>query len=287
MKISECNLKNLLNALKNFTYTKQVAGQTVTVNVILWEDSLNDYMIKFFERFYGDRKADDIAQQYKDGDLNTATVANIIKVMCVTRWKHYLGMWEAEYNPTWNVEGSETRTIQTDYGKIVTMARGTSVTTEQLVAGETTTEQITAGENTTEQITAGETTTEQLTDSQSIDYVSPQDSQLYNPAAKNTNNSGKIKGTSNSGKTKVTIDDGETKVTSNSGKMKSTNSGNDSDTASGRDTVTDTFTRGGNLGITMTQQLLSAEKDFWSHMDFFSMWFKDIANQLALPMWEV
>lgn len=249
MKISECNLKNLLNALKNFTYTKQVADQTVTVNVILWEDSLNDYMIKFFERFYGDRKADDIALQYKDGDLNTATVANIIKAMCVTRWKHYLGMWEAEYNPTWNVEGSETRVIQTTYGKITTMAKGSATTTEQL--------------------TAGETTTEQITDAESIDYVSPQNSQSYNPAAKNTNNAGKIKGTSNSGK------------------IKSELSGSDSDTLSGSDTVTDTFTRGGNLGITMTQQLLSAEKDFWQHMDFFSMWFKDIANQLALPMWEV
>lgn len=249
MKISECNLKDLLNALKSFTYTKQVAGQTVTVNVNLWEDSLNDYMIKFFERFYGDRKADDIAFQYKAGDLSTATVANIIKAMCVTRWKHYLGMWESEYNPTWNVEGSETRVIETSYGKITTMAKGSATTTEQLVAGET--------------------TTEQLTDSQSIDYVSPQDSQVFNSAAKNTNNAGKVKGTSNSGK------------------IKSELSGNDTDTLSGKDTVTDTFTRGGNLGITMTQQLLTAEREFWAHMDFFSMWFKDIANQLALPMWEV
>lgn len=249
MKISECNLKDLLNALKSFTYTKQVAGQTVTVNVNLWEDSLNDYMIKFFERFYGDRKADDIAFQYKAGDLSTATVANIIKAMCVTRWKHYLGMWESEYNPTWNVEGSETRVIETSYGKITTMAKGSATTTEQLVAGET--------------------TTEQLTDSQSIDYVSPQDSQVFNSAAKNTNNAGKVKGTSNSGK------------------IKSELSGNNTDTLSGKDTVTDTFTRGGNLGVTMTQQLLTAEREFWAHMDFFSMWFKDIANQLALPMWEV
>lgn len=249
MKLSECNLKDLLNALKSFTYTKQVADETITVNVTLWDSDLNDYMIKFFERFYGDRKADDIAYQYKAGDLSTATVANIIKAMCVTRWKHYLGMWEAEYNPTWNVEGSETRVIETTYGKITTMAKGSATTTEQLVAGET--------------------TTEQLTDSQSIDYVSPQDSQAFNSAAKNTNNAGKVKGTSNSGK------------------IKSELSGNDTDTLSGKDTVRDTFTRGGNLGITMTQQLLSAEKDFWAHMDFFSMWFKDIANQLALPMWEV
>ena len=249
MKLSECNLKDLLNALKSFTYTKQVAGQTVTVNVNLWEASLDDYMIMFFNRFYGDRKADDIALQYKAGDLSTVTVANIIKALCVTRWKHYLGMWEAEYNPIWNVDGTETHTIETKYGKITTMAKGSATTTEQLVAGET--------------------TTEQLTDSQSIDYVSPQDSQSYNPAAKNTNNAGKVKGISNSGK------------------IKSELSGNDTDTLSGKDEVTDTLVRGGNIGVTMTQQLLSAEKDFWVHMDFFSMWFKDIANQLALPLWEV
>lgn len=249
MKLSECNLKDLLNALKSFTYTKQVAGETVTVNVTLWDSDLNDYMIKFFERFYGDRKADDIAYQYKAGDLSTTTVANIIKAMCVTRWKHYLGMWEAEYNPTWNVEGSETRVIETAYGKITTMAKGSATTTEQLIAGET--------------------TTEQLVSATAEDKVAPFDSTTYQPSAKSETNAGKVKGTSNSGK------------------IKSELSGNDTDTLSGKDTVTDTFTRGGNLGITMTQQLLSAEKDFWAHMDFFSMWFKDIANQLALPMWEV
>ncbi len=249
MKISECNLKDLLNTLKSFNYTKVVDGQTVTVNVNLWEASLDDYMIMFFNRFYGDRKADDIALQYKAGDLSTVTVANIIKALCVPRWKHYLGMWEAEYNPIWNVDGTETHTIETKYGKVTTMAKGSATTTEQLVAGKT--------------------TTEQLRDSESIDYVSPQDSQAFNSAAKNTNNAGKVEGTSNSGK------------------IKSELSGNDTDTLSGKDEVTDILVRGGNIGVTMTQQLLSAEKDFWAHMDFFSMWFKDIANQLALPMWEV
>ena len=249
MKISECNLKDLLNALKSFTYTKVVDGETVSVNVTLWDNDLNDYMIKFFNRFYGDRKADDIAYQYKAGDLSTTTVANIIKAICVTRWKHYLGLWESEYNPTWNVEGSETRVIETTYGKITTMTKGSATTTEQIVAGETTTEQLVAAI--------------------AEDKVAPFDSATYQPSAKSETNAGKVKGTSNSGK------------------IKSELSGSDSDTLSGKDTITDTFTRGGNLGITMTQQLLTAEKDFWSHMDFFSMWFKDIANQLALPMWEV
>ena len=249
MKLSECNLKDLLNALKSFTYTKQVAGETVTVNVTLWDSDLNDYMIKFFERFYGDRKADDIAYQYKAGDLSTTTVANIIKAMCVTRWKHYLGMWEAEYNPIWNVDGTETHTIETKYGKITTMAKGSATTTEQLVAGET--------------------TTEQLISATAEDKVAPFDSITYQPSAKSETNAGKVKGTSNSGK------------------IKSELSGNDTDTLSGKDEVTDVLVRGGNIGVTMTQQLLTAEKDFWEHMDFFSMWFKDIANQLSLPMWEV
>lgn len=249
MKISECNLKDLLNALKTFSYSKVVDGHETTVNVVLWEDSLNDYMIMFFNRFYGDRTADDIAVSYKKGDISTTTATNIIKALCVNRWKHYLGMWEAEYNPLWNVDGTETHVIETKYGKITTMTKGSATTTEQLVAGET--------------------TTEQLIDAESIDYVSPQDSQTFNPAAKNVNSAGKVKGTSNSGK------------------IKSQLSGDDKDTLSGKDEVTDTLVRGGNIGVTMTQQLLSAEKDFWQHMDFFSMWFKDIANQLSLPMWEV
>lgn len=249
MKLSECNLKDLLNALKTFSYDKVIDGQTVPVNVTLWEASLDDYMIMFFNRFYGDRKADDIALSYKNGDISTTTVANLIKAMCVTRWKHYLGMWEAEYNPIWNVDGTETHTIETKYGKITTMAKGSATTTEQLVDGETTTEQLIAA------------TAE--------DKVAPFDSTTYQPSAKSETNAGKVIGTSNSGK------------------IKSELSGNDTDTLSGKDEVTDVLVRGGNIGVTMTQQLLTAEKDFWEHMDFFSMWFKDIANQLSLPMWEV
>jgi hypothetical protein len=37
----------------------------------------------------------------------------------------------------------------------------------------------------------------------------------------------------------------------------------------------------------MTQQLLTAEKDFWQKMDFFHMWFSDIANYITLPLYEM
>ena len=62
--------------------------------------------------------------------------------------------------------------------------------------------------------------------------------------------------------------------------------GSDTDTLSGTDTVTDTLVRGGNIGTTMTQQLLTAEQNFWDQYSFFDMWFSDIAEELTLSIYE-
>lgn len=249
MKLSDIDLKDLLSALKSFSYDIESDGERVPVNVVLYPDSLNDTMYRFFNQFYGNKVADDIAIDLKEGAVSVELVANVIKTICSEKWKHYLGMWQAEYNPIWNVDGTEVRTIETKYGKITTMTKGSTITNTQLTDSESVTEQITAGTAT--------------------DYVSPEDSQSFNPQGKTETDSGKVKGTSRNGTTT------------------STGSGSDSDTLSGTDTVTDTFVRGGNIGVTMTQQLLSAEKDFWTKMDFFGMWFNDIVEQISIPMWEV
>ena len=78
---------------------------------------------------------------------------------------------------------------------------------------------------------------------------------------------------------------GSDTITHNLGKIEHANSGKDTDTESGSDTVTDTYVRAGNIGVTMTQQLLTAEESFWSKYSFFEHWFNDIAEQIGLPIW--
>ena len=245
MRIKDIDISNIINACKSFSY--DVDGNPV--NVTLYPDELNGIMYRMFNRSYGYKKADDIALDYKDGLVNASTVAAVIKQMSSQRWKHYLGAWQSEYNPIWNVDGTEERTIETKYGRITTLKKGSTITNTQL--------------------TDSETITEQLTNSTSTDYVAPYDSQSFNPAAKNETDAGKVKGTSRAGTTT------------------SAGSGQDSNEDSGKDTVTDKLVKGGNIGVTMTQQLLTAELDLWKTMDFFNMWLKDIADVLTEPYWEV
>ena len=80
-------------------------------------------------------------------------------------------------------------------------------------------------------------------------------------------------------------DSGTEATTHTIGKIEHANTGKDTDTESGSDTVTDTYVRAGNIGVTMTQQLLTAEESFWSKYSFFEHWFNDIAEQIGLPIW--
>ena len=79
---------------------------------------------------------------------------------------------------------------------------------------------------------------------------------------------------------------GKDTTTTSMGKVEHAHSGTDTDTQDGSDTTTDTLTRHGNIGVTMTQQLLTAEDDFWSHYSFFTKYFNDIANVISLPIYE-
>ena len=98
-------------------------------------------------------------------------------------------------------------------------------------------------------------------------------------------NSGKDTTTTSIGKVEH-ANSGKDTTTTSMGKVEHAHSGTDTDTLDGSDTTTDILTRHGNIGITMTQQLLTAESDFWSHYSFFDKYFSDIANVISLPIYE-
>lgn len=249
MKISDINLLDLFNQLKTFSFKHTVNGEEQTVNVTLWPDEQNAGMYRMFNLYYGSLRADDLAEDIYDEEVSISTVAAILKTILVPQWKQLFLAWNADYNPLWNVDGVETRIIETEHGLIVEHEKDSSVTSEQL--------------------TDAESTTEQLTNGTATDYVSPETSSAFNPSAKTESNAGKVK------------------ATSNSGKVKSSSEGTDTDTQSGTTTVTDTFTRGGNIGVTMSTQLIQAQIDLWSKFNFFPVYFESIAKQLTIPIWEV
>ena len=291
--IKDYDVESLIDLLRTFSYTTEVEGETVTVNVELFTHAQSPIATKLFLQAQGDRVADMILEQYGDEYITAQELTDMIKVVCVQRWKHFLELWKAEYNPLWNVDGTEKRTIITQYGKVTTMAKNSKLTDEQKTDGKhdtthglkITDEQKTDGKQDT---THGHviTTTEPTTtgsvaafDSADVVTASQTSATQHSDTNSGTDNvaisMGKIEH-SNSGTDNIAI---------SMGKIEHSSSGSDTDTLSGSDTVTDTFTRGGNIGTTMTQQLMEAEDSFWSRFNFFENWFADIADQISLPMW--
>lgn len=307
MKLREYQTKPILNELRIFSYQTKVGGQETTVNVELFPASMLDIANKIFLQKQGDLKADEIMDDYKEGTYTAQAVADVIKNFHIQKWKHWLEMWKAEYNPIWNVDGTETKTIVTQYGKVTTMSKNTTDTTtynSELKMEYDSTNKTTYNSNeTAEQLTDGKyntthghiiTQTEPQTDNAiaAFDSVNP----VPHSETILTQHSDK-----NSGTDQIAISDGKKKTdhggydelardgkdtNTHSGTDTLERSGSDKDSLSGTDSTTETTTRGGNIGVTMTQQLLTAEQSFWSQYSFFDMWFSDIAEELTLSIYE-
>lgn len=307
MKLKEYQTKPILNELRIFSYQTKVNGQETTVNVELFPASMLDIANKIFLQKQGELKADEIMEDYKHGTYTAQAVADVIKKFHVQKWKHWLEMWTIEYNPIWNIDGTETHTIVTQYGKVTTQEKDTQVETEynsELETDYNSSSKTTYNSNdTVEQLTDGKYNTTHghvvtITEPTTTNQVSAFDSVAF---VNQSQTSATQHSDTNSGTDQIAISDGKKKTdrggydeisrdgkdtNSHTGKDTIKNTGVDTDRNSGTDTVTDTLVRGGNIGTTMTQQLLTAEQNFWDQYSFFDMWFSDIAEELTLPIYE-
>ena len=325
--IKDFDIESLLDLLRSFSYTKEVEGETVTCNVELFTHAQTPIATKFFLQCHGDRIADFILEQYGEEYITATELSNMIKTVCVQRWKQFYEMWKADYNPIWNVDGTEKRVIVTEFGKIIEHEKDTTVTDEQKTDGKNnvthglkvTDEQKTDGKN---NITHGlvdtitePTTTGKVAAFDSVDFVNASQTSAtqHSDTQSGTTNTAISMGTiehansgttntaismgtiehANSGTTNTAISmgtiehasSGTTNTAISMGTIEHTSSGKDTDTESGDETVTDTYTRHGNIGVTMSSQLLRDNENFWSQYSFFEHWFDDIAGQISLPMW--
>lgn len=248
MKISHFNMRDILLKLRNFTYTRKYNGEEETVNVELFPLNQIDSAIKIYNQRYGNLSADDIMFDYEKDYISAQEIANILQTIYYAKWKNMLEIQFADYNPLWNVDGLEKRETTLTHGEKIKYQKGVTVTSEQK----------TNGENTTEQITSAEFEHK----------VSPDDSVNYNPETKDISNAGKVKSTFNNGKTETA------------------STGYDEDTHSGDDKTVDEYRRTGNIGVTMSTQLLRDGESFWSKFNFYDIFFKDINKELTIGIWE-
>lgn len=260
MRLDNVDFIDIMTLLRTFTYTEDGVTKTVTLFSSEQTAIVNQY---FLEKF-GGLKCDSILETYYKGNYTATNVADFIKTVCQTKWIHFLKIWESEYNPLWNVDGTETRIIETKYGKTETYNNGKSETTTQSVDGSTETQH---GLIQTQEQTEDSTSVNENTSFEDSDFAA---------VTKTTDNNGTI----------TNSNTGTDTITTNIGTISKSNTGVDSNVNSGTDTITDTFTRGGNIGLTMTTQLLSAERSFWSLMDFFDLWFVSIIDVVTIPIYE-
>lgn len=170
--------------------------------------------------------------------------------------KAELPIWERmykdtllEYNPLWNVDGTETRTIET-IG--TTKNLGKEDSTENIVGSNkaSSKEVGTSKENST---TNGE--------NESIDSVKGYNESEW--AESNKNNGTATNTNETKSETSSQIGNESETTTINTGEKTSENNGEH------YEKVTDTFTRGGNIGVTMTQQLINADLDMLPRFDIY------------------
>lgn len=400
MRLSKYETAAILANLRTFTYTTKENGEDVTKTVTLWPTEKTALVNRFFLQYEGGLKADDIMDAYKKGDVSAADVAEMIMMMTKSQLVNLWKIWEADYNPLWNVDGSEVKEIKTEFGKVVEREKDSSVTDEQLTDGKNnithahtltdnqtvdgknnithahtlTDNQTVDGKNnvshglklTDEQKTDGKnnvTHGHTLTDNQTVDgknntthglqttITEPTDtntvsafdsgSNFVNKSQSSaTTHSNTESGTTNvalslgtiqhneggttntalsigkvehaeSGTTNTAIslgtiqhteggttntaismgtiqhtEGGTTNTATSIGKIKHSSDGKDTDTESGDETTTETYTRTGNIGVTMSTQLLRDGDNFWSQFNFFEKYFVIVAGPITLPIYD-
>lgn len=301
---------------------------------------------------------------YLNSDIGT--LSDMIYTMNGTAWDRLYTSYTADYNPIWNVDGTETITEErdlqaTDSGKSTNNRTGTDTTkhtgTDSLADSGTDTishsgdyktshtgsDSVKQSGNTTSKSTGSEDTSnsgKDSTDTTLTKTISNDDTTTNNgiygfnssasvPSSDSvTNHSGHETDTTNedvtyghtvnvtnSSTNTDTVDRSDTttyggvetvtdtrKESTDYGK-KSTNTKDLSDSTTygsgetgttegshtDKGTITTKHTRGGNIGVTMTQQMLQADLDYWKQLEakFFERVCKDIVDMITYKIYTV
>lgn len=182
-------------------------------------------------------------------DMENITASNfqsLVKFLFYPYQNKWVKLWEnvylQEYNPIWNVDGTETETREFTHGKTTTNTKNLTHTMNK---------------GSTETSTVLSDITQNSRNS--FDSVAPVDTDK----------------TSNTGNKTVT----------GSGYDSDVDTGTDTYADSGKDTETVTRTRGGNIGVTMTTQMLTSEIDMREKFNYFAIVIGDIINELSLRIY--
>lgn len=267
MYISDLDFTRLFEVSKNDNY----------FNSDKWFLAFINRIPSILKLMHGRREIFDFIARATDPTHDAAEMIDIFLYTHCYKYRHLWKLYTADYNPLWNVEGSETRVIErdvttqdegtrTDTGTVKNNASGTDTTTGTntgtVTDAGTDNSSTTYGKTTQQARTTYDSSTAYNTDS-STD--SGTDSEQRTTGNTRTDNLQSSSGTTY-GRQDLRTDD-LTSETSNTGEQ--------------HERTTDTFTRGGNLGVTKTTDLEQSEVDFVSQFNMVDMIVSDIADSIS------
>lgn len=174
-----------------------------------------------------------------------------------------------EYNPIWNVDGTETETIERSLSGNV---KDDNISTANVNGSE-------SNSGTSEEVISGSVGVE----------TSGSDTETLSGKAYNQNNEAtwtdREKNVKESSSTTDTTQDQTTTTTQNGSRENEESiSGSDNRTIANTETetITTTRTRGGNIGVTMTQQMLNADLDMLPRLNPYQFIVDSFKNRFCL-----
>ena len=266
-------------------------------DITLEDAALLDFKI---ETDYGSRILNNFGEHVQ---TDITRVSDFLYLKYGIKWDRLYTAYTSEYNPIWNVDGSitetETRDLASDHtGTDTTGSTGTDTETH------TGTETIANSGTDTETHTGTETIADSGTDNESR---SGTDRKETSGSVYGFDSSGAVPSDSGSetvtagigtsttyGKTEENTKNltdstqyGKTEENTKNLTDSTTYGRTDTTTHNTKDTDTGTITRqttrGGNIGVTMTQQLLEADTEYWNKVTslFYHQVITDIVNEIT------
>lgn len=280
-----------------------------------WSDALTSEQAGFLDLYavdtYGERHLNKFGQKI---GTNLDYVVKTLLILYGTKWDRLFTDYTVDYNPIWNVDGTTTETItrdltQTHTGTDTTSTSGTdstshtgtdttatsgtdstshtgtdttaaggtdsgtqtgTATTDHTGTDSTETNNETYGYNSADAVPADSTTTTQTLGTQDKLTNDLATSATYGRTDTRTED---LKDSTDYGRTDTRTEN--LKDSTDYGRT-DTNTRDLSDTDKG--TITTETTRGGNIGVTMTQQMLEADRDYWNNV--LSLFYKSVLNDI-------
>lgn len=221
---------------------------------------------------YSPRKLSSLGQMVV---TNIDDITDIVYVLYGTSWDRLWDDYTAEYNPIWNVDGTET---ETETRNLTQSHKGTD---NYLHSGNDTMQ--TSGTDTN-------SSTGKDTFNKTGSYKTEVDESTYgfnsaaaSPSGKTvTTETPNTTDTTNYGKTDTT-QYGKTDTNTYNSSNNNTKDLTDTDTG----TVTRELKRGGNIGVTKTQELLTADQEYWTNIKskFYKQVMKDIVDEITYKIY--